>query len=67
MKSEKEKQSCKLNEKFLSFDKFGKSFTLHLDEGKDSLPSITGALCSLATLIILIFYTGYKINIMESK
>ena len=51
----------------LGFDNFGKSFTLQLGEGRDTLPSILGALCSITTLIILIIYAGYKVSIMEGK
>ena len=67
MENQDKAKSCYRSEKLLGFDSFGKSFNLQLGEGKDTLPSFLGALCSIATLILLIVYAGYKFSIMEGK
>ena len=67
MKTQDKAKSCSWSDKLLGFDSFGKSFSLQLGEGKDTLPSILGALCSLTALIVLIIYAGYKFSIMEGK
>ena len=61
------KKNCGFNERLLSQDQFSQAFQIRLDEGKEALPSITGALCSLLLTLILLFYTGYKISILEGK
>ena len=51
----------------LKYDKFGQSLSLHIDKGKEALPSKMGSFCSILLVAILIAYTGYKISILEGK
>ena len=61
------KRNCGFNERLLRQDQFSQAFQIRIDEGKDALPSMTGALCSILLLIILLAYAGYKISILEGK
>ena len=60
-------KSCKVDEKLLSIDKFGQSFAMRLEEGRNALPSRIGALCSIIFVITLLSYAGYKIWILEGR
>ena len=60
-------KSCKVDEKLLNFDKFGQSFTMRLEEGRNVLPSRMGALCSIIFIITLLSYAGYKTWILEGR
>ena len=60
-------KKCNVGEKLLEYDKFGSSFGMSLDQGKETLPSKMGTFCTFFLLIVLIAYTGYKINILEGK
>ena len=61
------KSSRKFDEKLLSIDQFGQSFTMQIGEGKTALRSKLGAFCSFLLVIILIIYAGYKVSILEGK
>ena len=68
MKNEEKAKKCNnCSQKLQEYDKFGQSFKLLIDEGRDGLPSKSGALCSILLLIIMLVYTGYKISILEGK
>lgn len=53
--------------RLLNFDKFGQSFGIRIKDGKDVKPSKVGAICSLLLSVVLLAYTAYKIQILESK
>ena len=40
---------------------------MRLGKGRDALPSRMGALCSIMSVVILLTYAGYKINILQGK
>ena len=40
---------------------------MHIDDGKRTLPSKMGSLCSILLTVLLIMYAGYKISILEGK
>ena len=66
-KGSEKKRCATAGQTLLGYDKFGEKYGLHLDEGKDALPSKMGAICSIVLMIILIAYTGYKISIFGGK
>ena len=43
-------------------DRFGQSFTMKFEGGKKELKSITGAALSILLIIILLGYTGLKVD-----
>ena len=68
MKGTSERKSCNnLNRALLNQDKFGQAFTMRIEDGRDTLPSKLGAICSLLLVIILVVYAGYKISVLEGK
>ena len=67
MKEANVNRKCNFGERLLEYDRFGQSYVLNLDQGKDTLPSKMGTFCSILLLMILITYTGYKVNILEAK
>ena len=50
-------------------DMFGKSFIMNVggENGGQALPSKMGSICTIALLIILISYAGYKVSVMQGK
>ena len=67
MEREIEEKKSNIGKKLLSYDKFGQSIGLRLDQGQDALPSKMGTFCSFLLFIILIAFTGYKVSILERK
>ena len=68
MKNEEKAKKCNnCIQKLLAHDQFSQSFKLLIDEGREGLPSKSGALCSILLLILMLIYTGYKISILEGK
>ena len=66
MKKEGAKR-CNLGKKLQNVDQFGQSFSMLIDEGRDTLPSGLGAICSILLLVCMLFYTGYKVSILNGK
>ena len=62
-----DKKGCNFEQKLLNQDRFGQSFTLRLEEGRETLRSRVGALCSVMLIILLISYAGYKVSVLEGK
>ena len=54
-------------EKFLQTDIFGEAFTMSISKGIQRLPSRIGVLLTLFVSLILIAYTGFKMQIMIEK
>ena len=68
MNKESESKRCAtVGQKLLGYDRFGEKYGLRLDDGKDALPSKMGTLCSIALLIIMVAYTGYKVSILKDR
>ena len=67
MNRQSERKICEVGAKLLDVDKFGQSYGLHLDQGKEALPSKMGTFCSFLLPLILIAYAGYKVNILQGK
>ena len=67
MNRQSQRKKCDVGEKLLNYDKFGQSYGLHLDQGKETLPSKMGTFCSFLLLLTLIVYAGYKVNILQGK
>ena len=65
--SKSKSKKCGVGKKLLDYDKFGQKYGLSIDKGKDALPSRMGTFCSFLLLVILLVYTGYKVNVLESK
>ena len=60
-------QKCRLGKKLRSFDKFGQHFNLKLDQGQDTLPSKMGAFFTIMLGVILLGFTYYKYDIMQTR
>lgn len=62
-----EKRKCSFDTKLQSYDQFGQTFSMLIDDSRSALPSRVGAICSLVLLVVMIVFTGYKIDILTSK
>ena len=60
------KKSSKLYDKFLSLDLFGESFQLKVDPEGDqqAQPSITGSICTILFVLVILSYTGQKLEFL---
>ena len=56
------KSTSSFGEKIMSMDRFGESFTMKFEGGKKELKSITGATLSILLIIVLLSYTGLKVD-----
>ena len=60
--------NCNAGRKFKRMDKFGQSASLKIgEEGKEKLQTQIGSFCSIALILLVMMYTGYKLSILWDK
>lgn len=56
-----------LNDKFVKMDRFGQKFELTIEEGKMTLQSRMGAICTIFIRMLILAFTAYKVSVLEAK
>lgn len=56
-----------LKQRLLAQDQFSEQFNLRVDDKQDKLPSKIGALCTYLMVLVLLAYTGYKVDVQLAR
>ena len=67
METDRKDKMSYLSQKLLDFDQFSHTLNMRFGKFGESLPSKMGAFCSIMLYILLISYTGYKMDIMFNR
>ena len=65
--SEKRSSVCHLGQKLRKFDQFGQHYDIQIEEGKATMTSAVGGICTLLLVLLLLAYAGYKGSVLLGK